>query len=298
MSTFTDRALGDRADQEIELGLAAPDSGPRVSAPFGRRLCPVESNDAVGEYRLLAAADAGGPAPLAGQFYMLAAAEGWGDGASQRPYLARAFSVCRARHGVLEFLVDAIGPGTARLASLEPGDDLWIVGPLGVGYGAPEGLAGDAEADAILVGGGIGVAPLVIWERALRERGVGTTVLLGFRSQAFAPAVALFEGEAAVATDDGSVGRHGLVTVLLESELCERSRAAVYACGPPAMLEATRRVCLRHDVPAQLALEETMACGFGACFGCAIRTRTGYRRLCVDGPVVSAADLDETWLRE
>jgi dihydroorotate dehydrogenase electron transfer subunit len=298
VSTSTDRSIAERADQEIEPGLAAPEPGPRVTAPLGRRKCAIASNRAIGVYRLLAAEDPSGPAPLAGQFYMLAAAEGWGEGSSQRPYLARAFSVCRAGENVLEFLVDAIGPGTARLAALEPGGGLWVVGPLGVGFSEPVELSGGAEATAILVGGGIGVAPLVIWERRLRERGIAAKVLLGFRSQHYCAAAELFSDPAAIATDDGSAGRRALVTDLLETELGGRSDAVVYACGPPAMLEATRGICARHDVPAQLALEETMACGFGACFGCAIRTRTGYRRLCVDGPVVSAADLDEGWLRE
>jgi len=96
-----------------------------------------------------------------------------------------------------------------------------------------------------------------------------------------------------VATDDGSVGRQGLVTGLLAEELDADPRATVYACGPPAMLEAVRALCAEHDVPAQLALESGMACGFGACFGCGVPTREGYVRLCVDGPVLDAAALEE-----
>ena len=96
---------------------------------------------------------------------------------------------------------------------------------------------------------------------------------------------------ARVATDDGSVGQHGLVTELLRAEL--GAGVEVYACGPPPMLEAVRALCAEHDVPAQLALESGMACGFGACFGCVVPTREGYVRLCVDGPVLDAADLTE-----
>ena len=99
-----------------------------------------------------------------------------------------------------------------------------------------------------------------------------------------------------VGTDDGSVGHHGLVTERLEAALERPADNVVYACGPPAMLEAVRRICEARSVPAQLALEEAMACGFGACFGCVVRTRHGYRRICVDGPVVAASDLDESWL--
>jgi NAD(P)H-flavin reductase len=97
-----------------------------------------------------------------------------------------------------------------------------------------------------------------------------------------------------VATDDGSLGHHGLVTELLEAELERDGHAEVYACGPPAMLEAVRALCAGRGVPAQLALESGMACGFGACYGCVVPVRGGgYLRVCVDGPVVDAALLTE-----
>jgi dihydroorotate dehydrogenase electron transfer subunit len=254
-----------------------------VSAPFGRRLCRVAGAEAVGPYVMLAvedpAADAERPAP--GQFYMLAAARGWG-GEDGRPYLGRAFSVCRVRDARLEFLLEAIGPGTRRLAGLGAGEEVWLVGPLGTGFTAPP-----AGSRALLVGGGIGVAPLVIWAEALTGP---ARALLGFRDAAHAEAAALVPGERALATDDGSGGaHHGFVTELLEAEL--EPADVVYACGPTPMLEAVRRICTGRGVEAQLAMEAGMACGFGACFGCVVATRTGWRRLCVDGPVVPAADL-------
>ncbi len=96
-----------------------------------------------------------------------------------------------------------------------------------------------------------------------------------------------------VATDDGSVGHHGFVTELLAAELDEDPHAVVYACGPAGMLEGVRALCERRDVPAQLALEAGMACGFGACFGCVVPRRGGgYLRVCVDGPVIDAAELE------
>jgi NAD(P)H-flavin reductase len=118
------------------------------------------------------------------------------------------------------------------------------------------------------------------------------TVLLGFRSAAHAQAAALFAGEPQVVTDDGSVGRQALVTELLAMELEADARGTVYACGPPPMLEAVRALCSERDVPAQLAMESGMACGFGACFGCVVPTRNGYVRLCVDGPVLDARELE------
>jgi dihydroorotate dehydrogenase electron transfer subunit len=245
----------------------------------------VTANDELGAYRLIAALDSEGPPdPRPGQFYMLAAEERWGGGGDERPYLPRAFSYARARKvegGVeLFFLLEAIGPGTERLALLEPGEGLALVGPLGIGFRPPP-----ADRDrALLVGGGIGVAPLLCLSDELDQ----AAVLLGFRSAAHAEAASLFPG-AEVATDDGSVGRHALVTELLREQFEQGdSDAAVYACGPPQMLEAVRLLCAAHKVPAQLALESGMACGFGACFGCVVPTREGYLRLCVDGPVLDA----------
>jgi dihydroorotate dehydrogenase electron transfer subunit len=285
------------APPATETGRRSNEGRRRTTAPFGRRLCPVLANEGLGPYRLVTADDPSGPAPKPGQFYMLAAAEGWSDGTGQRPYLARAFSVCRVRGSRLDFLVDDVGPGTRRLAALTRLDGLWLVGPLGLGFSDPEELGrGTEETRAILVGGGIGIAPLVIWEEALLARGVPTRTLLGFRSARFCESARLFGSDVAIATDDGSAGHEGRVSELLEVELERPGPAAVYACGPPAMLEAVRRACLGRGVPAELALEEAMACGYGACFGCVVRTTSGYRRLCVDGPVVAAADLDEHWL--
>jgi dihydroorotate dehydrogenase electron transfer subunit len=264
----------------------------RVLAPFGRRAAAVVSNEELGAYRLVSVEDRDGPPPLPGQFYMLAADPGWGDGASQRPYLARAFSVCRVREATLAFLVDAIGPGTRRLEALAPGEQLLLVGPLGRGFSAPTELG---CAGAILVAGGVGAAPLVIWAEALGDAGASVRSLLGFRSADHARAASLFPGAVGLATDDGSLGHQGLVTDLLPPALERAPDHAVYACGPPAMLEAVRRICAERSASAELALEQAMACGFGACFGCVVRTVHGYRRICVDGPVIAASDLDESW---
>jgi NAD(P)H-flavin reductase len=253
-------------------------------APLERRLLRVAEVDELGAYLVLRVADPDGPPAEPGQFAMLAAQERWGGGEDERPYLARAFSVARLRDGEAHFLLEDVGPGSRRLCELVAGERLWVLGPLGRGFTAPaEGRR------AILVGGGVGIAPLAILQDTLAG---APTVLLGFRDGARAKGAALLDG-ASVATDDGSAGHHGLVTDLLSAELQRDPLASVYACGPAGMLEAIRAICAEAAVPAQLALEAGMACGFGACFGCVVPRRGGgYLRVCVDGPVIDAGDLE------
>jgi dihydroorotate dehydrogenase electron transfer subunit len=258
----------------------------RVRAPFGRRSAPITERRTYGPYVVLTADDPDGPRPTAGQFYMIAAATRWGGGEAERPFLPRAFSVLRAPLGTtdLQFLIEDVGPGTNRLCELKPGDGLMLVGPLGRGFAPPR----DGRRP-VLVGGGVGIAPLASRQDELGDE---VPVLLGFRDRGRAQGAALLSG-ARVATDDGSVGHHGPVTELLADELGQGGRRCeVYACGPPAMLEAVRGQCADLGIPAQLAMESGMACGFGACFGCVVATRTGYVRLCLDGPVLDADDLD------
>jgi dihydroorotate dehydrogenase electron transfer subunit len=247
-----------------------PTAGQRTLAPLGRRSTCVVERRHYGAYTVLTVDDRGAPEPQPGQFYMLTAAERWGGGADERPFLPRAFSAMRSRDGLREFLLEDVGPGTRRLAELDAGDGLWLLGPLGNGFAPPR----DGRRP-VLVGGGVGIAPLVIWSDALG----GAETLLGFRDAAHAEGAALIPG-ARVATDDGSVGHHGLVTDLLDLD----DHIELYACGPPPMLDAIARL----GVPAQLAMESGMACGFGACFGCVVPTEDGYVRLCVDGPVIHA----------
>ncbi|MGN6215516.1 MAG: dihydroorotate dehydrogenase [Solirubrobacterales bacterium] len=281
-----------------------------MSAPFGRRLCEVAENQASGGYRIFSLLDREGPAPRPGQFYMLAAEKSWGEGGG-RPFLPRAISVAEAtpaKQGVrLDFLVESVGPGTDRLCNLQPGEEVWVTGPLGNAFSTPKEVNPEA-AGAILVGGGVGIAPLAIWRRHLVEKGIPLRVLLGFRNQEHSGGLdELFCAggslcpDVRLASEDGHAGHRGYVTDLLATMLAgdDAASAVVYACGPPAMLEAVRALCQEHNVAYQLAEETPMACGFGACFGCAVpKPDGGYLRLCVDGPVlgslpVGGADLGD-----
>ena len=190
---------------------------PRVTAPFGRRPATVTARERHGAYVVLRCADPDGPRPQAGQFYMLSTEARWGGGESERPFLPRAFSVLRAGTGndgelELQFLIEDVGPGTKRLSELAPDDRLAMVGPLGVGFQAPR----DGR-EPLLVGGGVGIAPLAIWQDELGD----ARALLGFRDGAHAAGAALLRAPT-VATDDGSVGHHGLITELLSERRKDR----------------------------------------------------------------------------
>ena len=256
---------------------------PAPIAPFGRRAASVTAREEHGAYIVIRRRDAGGPRPRAGQFYMLTAGERWGGGEGERPFLPRAFCVLRAGDGELQFLIEDVGPGTRRLCELRPGDSLLLVGPLGNGFAPPR----EARAP-LLVGGGVGIAPLAIWQD---ELGGAASTLLGFRDAAHAArrrAPHKHRRRHRRRQRRPPRPRHGAARGRTRRP---RRDVEVYACGPPAMLEAVRELCSDREVPAQLALESGMACGFGACFGCVVPTTDGYVRLCVDGPVLDSAKL-------
>jgi dihydroorotate dehydrogenase (NAD+) catalytic subunit len=271
-----------------------------MTAPFGRRLCEVAENQISGGYRISSLLDPEGPTPEPGQFYMLASEQGWGEGGG-RPFLPRAISVAEtapSKDGVrLDFLVESVGPGTDRLCELKAGENVWVTGPLGNAFSTPKQVNPDA-AGAILVGGGIGIAPMGIWRRQLVEQGIPLRVLLGFRNKAHSGGLnELFCSGGAlcpdirIASEDGHAGHQGYVTDLLSTMLAgdDATSAVVYSCGPPAMLEAVEQLCIAHGVSYQLAEESPMACGYGACFGCAVpKPGGGYLRLCVDGPITGS----------
>ena len=208
--------------------------------------------EAVGPYTLLrverGALDPGTP----GQFFMLEA---------PGRLLPRPMSVCVAPAGELGFLIDPIGPGTRALCELSPGDRLGILGPLGNGFRL------EVERP-LLVGGGIGVAPLPYLAEALGR----PPAVLGFRTEWHAEAAALVSNAEVV------------IEPTYVTEVMPREHD-VLACGPEPMLQAVRRLAPR----AQLAWEAPMACGYGACYGCAVEIDGELKRLCVEGPVLAVA---------
>ena len=210
------------------------------------------AREEIGPYTLLRVERGGLDPGAPGQFFMLEA---------PGRLLPRPMSLCFAPRGELAFLIDPIGPGTRAICALEPGDELQVLGPLGNGFR----LALDRP---LLVGGGIGIAPLPYLSEALGR----PPAVLGFRSDWHAQAAELVPNAQTCVEPT-------LVTQLIPDGM------DVLACGPEPMLEAVRAV----SPDAQLAWEAPMACGYGACYGCAVEIGGELKRLCVEGPVLCAA---------
>jgi len=206
----------------------------------------------IGPYALLRVKRGSLDQGIPGQFFMLEA---------PGRVLPRPMSLCVARPGELAFLIDPVGPGTRALAELAPGDALAVFGPLGNGFRL------DVRRP-LLVGGGIGIAPLPYLSEALDR----PPAVLGFRSEHHA--------EAAVLVPNAEI----VIDPVFVTDVLTTDRD-VLACGPEPMLEAVRSL-----VPdAQLAWEAPMACGYGACYGCVVEIDGALERLCVEGPVLCAS---------
>jgi len=217
-----------------------------------RELRSVVGVERVGPYALVRV-DRGSLEPgVPGQFFMLEA---------PGRVLPRPMSLCLAPRGELGFLLDPVGPGTRSLAALEPGDRIHVLGPLGNGFrlDVPRPL---------LVGGGIGIAPLPYLSEALDR----PPAILGFRTEHHAEAAALVPNAEVV------------IDPVLVTDVLPHGRD-VLACGPEPMLEAVR--ALQAD--AQLAWEAPMACGYGACYGCVVEIEGELKRLCLEGPVLCSS---------
>jgi dihydroorotate dehydrogenase electron transfer subunit len=226
-----------------------------------------------------------------GQFVMVACGNGLD------PLLRRPFSLHRiTTDGAIQLLLKVVGHGTQWLAARKVGDCLDLLGPLGRGFTLT------SDEPVALVGGGIGIAPLLFLADKLHERlrsgkkqpplallGARTGTELGSLVDAFATAGC----HVLPATDDGSLGHHGVIGDLLSSHLPNVHQ--VFACGPHAMMATVARCCAGLHTPCQVSLEAHMACGLGACLGCTIHAADGtYRHVCTHGPVFQAKEL--AWL--
>lgn len=241
------------------------------------------------DYLLLRLTDEQAPLPpmLPGQFVQIAV-EG-----SPATFLRRPISINDhdAARNTFDLLIHCVGEGTRALLRLQPGDRLNCIYPLGNGFAVP--APADPPKRMLLVGGGVGTAPMLLYGRRLHDAGCRTTFLLGGRSSRDILQQERFSrfGTVCVTTEDGTLGQRGLVTH--HSLWTTHDFDAVAACGPKPMMAAVARAAREHQLPCHVSLENLMACGVGACLCCVEKTVRGNLCVCTDGPVFNTNDL--TW---
>jgi dihydroorotate dehydrogenase electron transfer subunit len=197
--------------------------------------------------------------------------------------------VFRARR-TLDVLYDVVGEGTRTLASVRKGDTLDVLGPLGNAFTWP----GAHVREVVMVAGGIGIAPFMLLTDQLKKFNGRKVLLFGGKSGDHVFDLKPFKDngcEAHVVTEDGSAGEKGLVTKLFSLITRDPEGTFVYTCGPKAMMAAVQEFAGRHKLAGEASAEEVMACGLGACLGCAVRTKSGYKTACYDGPVFGLQDM-------
>ena len=210
-------------------------------------------------------------------------------GNSTTTYLRRPFSIYDTDYGKneLSLLIKTIGDGTKALSKLKEGDILNLIYPLGNSFSLPEGDK------ALLIGGGVGIAPMLLLAKLLHSKGYKPDILIGGRTSDDIVEPEKYKpfGEVFITTDDGSAGEEGMVTQhsLFSGRVKEYS--VIYACGPDPMMKAVARVAASHNIPCEISLENTMACGIGACLCCVVETVEGNKTTCIEGPVFDTRKL-------
>ncbi|MCK5595314.1 dihydroorotate dehydrogenase electron transfer subunit [bacterium] len=203
------------------------------------------------------------------------------------PLLRRPISIHSVENNVIEILYKVVGRGTGLLSEKSCGDSIDVMGPLGNGFDYQSLVT--CHLSPILVGGGIGIAPLYFLARKLVEKYSNVTVLIGADAKHNILCVDKLKKlgcRVKVSTNDGSTGINGTVVNLLKKELSpENVKLKIFACGPIPMLKQINRLVSVYNVSSQVSLEKRMACGIGACMGCIIKVKNGYKRVCKDGPV-------------
>ena len=225
-----------------------------------------------------------------GQFFEVKCSDG------AEPLLRRPLGAHRILRNGVEMLYEVVGKGTELLSRRKIGESLDIIGPLGNGFTL---YAKRYALNAILIAGGIGVAPLVALAQKIAYRKKAKTyVLIGAKTKSHILCEDEFKKlgcEVVICTEYGLKGKNGLATDLLKDLLNAKRyplNAIIYACGPAPMLKAVAEIAERKHIPCQVSLEERMACGVGACLGCPVKIRTGgYKMVCSDGPVFDAKEI-------
>ena len=202
----------------------------------------------------------------------------------RRPF---AFAGYDAAGRVATMIYQKRGRGTEILSEVRSDEAVNIIGPLGNVF-----PIGGSQKRAVAVAGGIGLGPILFLVSALRRLGIDTEFVFGCRSEAFIPDSALFKDAAArICTDDGSAGFKGNAVQYIEGNIKLDADTTVYGCGPEPMLKSLSAAAVSAGVPVLVSLEAMMACGVGACMGCAVKTTQGYMRVCKEGPVFNGRDI-------
>ncbi len=204
------------------------------------------------------------------------------------PFFRRPFSVYRVQRYV-EIFYEAKGAGTKILATKQKGDTIDVLGPLGTPFILPP----SEIKQVVMIAGGIGVAPMLILSDILKKKKLELILLYGGRSRAHVYPMTEFKESGVkvhIATDDGSVGIKGRVSNLFDKVKFNSYDSFIYTCGPNPMMKAVQEFAVKNKIKGQAACEEIMACALGACLGCSIETKHGYKTVCYDGP---AFHLDE-----
>lgn len=232
---------------------------------------------------------------IPGQFIMLQVADRM-DPLLRRPFSIHKLIMHQEKLRGLELLYKVVGAATGMISQLNPGDRVNILGPLGNGF-----FIGEHVRNAFVVAGGIGVAPMPFLVSTLLDRAVDRSALnvfIGGRSKNDLLCVQDFADmglSVRTTTDDGSSGDQCLVTDPVEAEIFHLKPDIVYACGPMEMLSCVIGIAEKHDVECQVSIETMMACGMGACLGCAVGQRADphkYLHACLDGPVFDSRFLN------
>ncbi|MBD3315708.1 MAG: dihydroorotate dehydrogenase electron transfer subunit [Chitinivibrionales bacterium] len=237
-------------------------------------------------YELAFSWDPGNGIPTPGRFLTIRVSE------SAVPLLRRpfAFSGYDPTTQTATVIYQRRGPATDMLAAKTARDTLDIVGPLGNGFPVPS-----AGTPCLLVGGGVGLGPVLFLARDLESKGFPVTFVAGFRTRAMVPSPATFNGtHVAVCTDDGTAGFAGTTVDYLETLSTETTKGAVvFCCGPTPMLKGCHEYAQRRGLRCRVSMEQVMACGVGACMGCVVKVKQkpGYARVCKEGPVFESGDL-------
>ncbi|WP_299118512.1 dihydroorotate dehydrogenase electron transfer subunit [uncultured Eubacterium sp.] len=206
--------------------------------------------------------------------------------------LPRPISICQIdkKKGRLRIVYRVVGGGTEEMSSYSAGDDISLIGPLGNGFMQREGKK------AILIGGGIGIPPMVGLAEALKDK-AEVSVVAGYRDELFLTEELENAGKLYIATEDGSTGTKGTVIDAIKEQAVEGD--VIYACGPTPMLKAIKEYALANNIECQLSLEERMACGIGACLACVCQSKdkdahsnVNNKRICKDGPVFLAEEVE------